>query len=173
MTFNLNRLAQEKLYLTEQQKNLNQDSPFAEEYRNDSTLLKQKQAHMNQARIDLDNVESQIKSTRTQLEILKHELESKKSDENDLIKDNDRLEKLVEFKRNSLYGNVNSLPKSESQHPILNKTSVKYKTPSLSTSNLRPNTPKGIFKFFSIFSLILNLHSCFLLLTGKLNFILT
>ena len=145
LTFNLNRLAQEKLYLTEQQKNLNQDSPFAEEYRNDSTLLKQKQANIQQTKLDLDQVESQINTTRTQLEILKHELETKKNDEHDLVKDNDRLEKLVEFKKNSLYGNMNPLPNSQSQSTInLNNTSMKYKTVSQSTNNLRSNTPKGI-----------------------------
>ncbi len=145
LTFNLNRLAQEKLYLTEQQKNLNQDSPFAEEYRNDSTLLKQKQANIQQTKLDLDKVESQINTTRTQLEILKHELETKKNDEHDLVKDNDRLEKLVEFKKNSLYGNMNPLPTSQSQSTFnLNNTSMKYKTVSQSTNNLRSNTPKGI-----------------------------
>ncbi len=166
LTYNLNRLAQEKLHLTEKQKNLNQDSPFAEEYRNDSTLLKQKQANIQQTKLDLDKVESQINTTRTQLEILKHELETKKIDEHDLNKDNDRLEKLVEFKKNSLYGNMNVFPKSESQSTMnLNNTSMKYKTTSQSTNNIRSNTPKGIY-FDGNF-----LFDC--LLTNKLAWLFT
>jgi len=101
-TQNLNKLSQEKFYLSEQQKNLNQDSPFAEEYRNDSMALKMKQTAIQQLKADLDKLETQINSTRTQLEIIKHEVEVGRADEADYTKENARLEKLLEIKKNNL-----------------------------------------------------------------------
>jgi myosin heavy subunit len=155
LTSKLQRLAQERLYLTEQQQqsNLNQDNPFAEEeYHRDSSLLKQKQAAVQATRLDLDAIEAQINATRQRLDSLKIELHGKMrngDDQSDLLKDTDRLEKLVDFKRASLYGNMNVFPKSESQSTIsLNNTSMKYKTQSQSTNNLRANTPKENYDAF-------------------------
>ena len=98
----------------------------------------------------MDKIETQINATRTQLEIRKHELERKQGDENDLVKDKDRLEKLVEFKHNSLYGNKSVFPRSESNSNINtnNKAANMYKTVSNSTNNIRSNTPRGICVLF-------------------------
>ena len=155
-TNNLNRLAQEKLYLTEQQKNLNQDSPFAEEYRNDSMTLKQRQSAVQQVKLDLEKIESQINSTRTQLEIIKHELEVKKTDETDFMKENNRLNKLIELKKNSLFGNKNVFTKSESSSSIVsnsinsNQNHLAFKS-SQSTNNIRSVTPKGKSLFLMVY----------------------
>lgn len=158
----LNRLAQEKLYLVEQQKNLNQDSPFAEQYRNDSTQLKMKQNNMQQLKNELENIEMQINTTRTQLEIRKHELEVTRSDEADLMKENARLEQLLDLKR----GNVNLsngslanrgspsvtaagyMKQSESMSSALatknqNGSVQNIMKTSQSANSIRSNTPKG------------------------------
>lgn len=153
--------------MTEQQKNLNQDSPFAEEYRNDSMTLKQRQSAVQQVKLDLEKIESQINSTRTQLEIIKHELEVKKTDETDFIKENNRLNKLIELKKNSLFGNKNVFTKSESSSSIVsnninsNQNSLAFKS-SQSTNNIRSVTPKGKSLFLVIYIFINNFFVFFL-----------
>lgn len=96
---NLSRLGQERLLLSEKQKNLNQDNPFAEEYRNDSMSLKMKQQLVQQLKAELEQIESQINATRTQLEIAKHVLEVSEADAADFLKENNRLEQLLNLKR--------------------------------------------------------------------------
>lgn len=100
-TNSLNRLSQEKLSLNEQLKSLNQDNPFAEEYRHDAGLLKTKEALVNQLRVDLDRLEAQINAARTQLELAKKEFETTKADEIAISKENNRLAKQVDSKRNN------------------------------------------------------------------------
>jgi hypothetical protein len=166
----LNKLAQEKLRLVEQQTNLNQDSPFAEEYRRDSMTLKAKQSSVQELKTNLESIENQINSTRTQLEMRKHELEQTRSDESELRRENARLEHLVEMKRSTVMGipfvppvsssaattNGHAVMKqSESTHsalsPKINPTQAVNSTTgasplvktSQSTSNIRSNTPKG------------------------------
>lgn len=146
----LSRLAQEKLVLNEQLKNLNQDSPFAEEYRNDSMQLKQKQSALQQLRADLEAIESKINSTRTQLEIVKHELEVNKSDQAEYGKENERLQSLLDIKKgnttttmsnsisNGSLGGVGGVPMMNKQ--VSNPALVKS---SQSNGNLRSATPKG------------------------------
>lgn len=138
----LDRLAQEKYHLNEELKSLNQDSPFAEEYRKESTLLKTKEASVQKLKMDLEKLEQQINSARTQLEMAKHELEVTKSEESDLIKENDRLAKLIDQKRNNLVFNSNR----KSIDNLMNKTASNptlFKT-SQSNSNIqRAETPKG------------------------------
>ena len=153
-TMKLNRLAQEKLYLVEQQKNLNQDSPFAEEYRHDALALKNKQSAVQHLRAELENVETQMNAARTLLEIRKHELEVSRADENELMKENTRLAQLLELKKGNanIGGSVsairsNFMKQSESINSGLTRTASPVvngvvKT-SQSTSSLRSNTPKG------------------------------
>jgi intersectin len=143
-TMNMQRLAQEKFMLAEKQKNLNQDNPFAEEYRNDSSQLKQKQTAVQQLKTDLEKMEAQINATRTQLEIMKHELEVTKSDQADFIKENMRLEKLLEIKRANL-----NMPQSVSVTDFTSNvanvppSSIGGVRVSQSSNNIRSATPKG------------------------------
>jgi chromosome segregation ATPase len=166
-TVRLNKLAQEKLYLVEQQKNLNQDSPFAEEYRNESMSLKAKQGTVQQLKAELERVENEINATRTQVEVRKHELEVSRSDESELMRENARLEELVALKRSTVTGvpppvGVASLIRqSESTSSALSSSARNQATgvastaaaaapvkTSQSTSNVRSNTPKGMWLLF-------------------------
>lgn len=161
-TQNLTRFAQEKLYLTEQQNSLKIDNPFAEEYRNDMSLLKSKQAIANQLKLDLEKMEAHINSTRTQLEMMKHELEQSRSDEKEIIKENTRLETLIDLKRNptTVNGNSNHIGlnknfnKSDSVSNInKNNNNNVTKVPSFKTSqssnNIRSNTPMSKIIYFN------------------------
>lgn len=158
-TQNLNRMAQEKLNLTEKQKSLTQDNPFAEQYRNDSAQLKQKQAIVQQLKSELENLEATINSTRTQSEISKHELESIRGDEVDIMKENNRLEKLLDLKRGfTTNSNKNQINKSESSNNFNinnNKSNLSNVKSSQSVNNLRSATPKG--NIYIIFIYILSL----------------
>jgi len=157
-TQNLTRFAQEKLYLTEKQNSLKIDNPFAEEYRNDMSLLKSKQVIANQLKMDLEKMEAHINSTRTQLEMMKHELEQSRSDENEIIKENTRIKTLIDLKRNGTNAiTTTSTNGIGTNHAGLNKsfnksdsvsninTNIVNKVPSFKTSqssnNIRSNTP--------------------------------
>jgi chromosome segregation ATPase len=151
---NLNKMSQEKFYLSEQQKNLNQDSPFAEEYRNDSMALKMKQTAIQQLKADLEKLETQINSTRTQLEIIKHEVEVGKADEADYIKENARLEKLLEIKKNNLpngsFTNSNTSPLSSSNSAQFSNVQSETRTTTTMANNLiNSNSITSINKFQS------------------------
>ena len=152
VTTMLARLGQEKLVLNEQLKNLNADSPFAEEYRNDSSLLKQKQSIIQQLRAELESMEEKINTTRTQLEIVKHELEVSRNDESELVRENDRLQSLIDIKRGnvgpvaviaavSASKLVGSMSNGSLVKQVSNPTLVKS---SQSNGSLRSATPKGI-----------------------------
>lgn len=156
-TQNMSRFSQEKLYLSEQQNGLKIDNPFAEEYRNDMAALKSKQALVSQLKTDLERMESQINTTRTQLEMFKHELEVNKADEREIIKENSRLETLLDLKRGTVMppngtngiNHKNSFNKSDSVSNISamqNGTThhQAFKT-SLSSNNIRSNTPMSNF----------------------------
>jgi len=191
-TLNLNKLSQDRFYLSEQQKNLNQDSPFAEEYRNDSMALKMKQTAIQQLKTDLEKLETQINSTRTQLEIIKHEVEVGKADEADYTKENARLEKLLEIKKNNLpngsftttnvsplsaqYSNVQAEPRTTNN--LINSNSItsisKFQVDnqpafangfknSVSLNNIRSATPKGKRKLIFYHNCIKRNSSCLLL----------
>ena len=144
VTMMLTRLAQEKLVLNEQLKNLNADSPFAEEYRNDSMQLKQKQTAIQQLRADLEAIESKINSTRTQLEIVKHELEVARTDQTEHERENDRLQSLIDIKRGVVPATskmVGSMSNGSLAKQTTNSTVIKS---SQSNGSLRSATPKGI-----------------------------
>lgn len=165
ITSMLTRLAQEKLVLSEQLKNLNADSPFAEEYRNDSSHLKQKQTAIQQLRTDLEGIEERVNATRTQLEIVKHELEVARADQAEYVRENERLMSLLDIKR----GNVpsasvaaasaaNSMPKltgSMSNGSLVKQVSASSAATSAvkssqSNGSLRSATPRGMFRLISI-----------------------
>ncbi|CAF0787535.1 unnamed protein product [Brachionus calyciflorus] len=152
----LARLAQEKYHLNEEMKNLNQDSALIEEYNREASLLKSKEMAVLQLKNELSNLEMQISAARTQLEVVKHELEVTKTDENELIKENERLSKLIELKKNSL-ATVTSpkqtaIPSSATTGSLnkINNTMPTNKTTSSSSlfkqnqfeSNSRSGTPK-------------------------------
>ena len=128
--------AQEKVFYTEKQKNFKIESPFgleSDDYNDEELALKTKQSAVQQLKSDLEKMESQINSTRTQLEVMKHELEVGKSNEADYIKENTRLENLLNIKRNNSITN-NSLNK-------VKRDSVHAFKTSPSTNNIRSATP--------------------------------
>jgi hypothetical protein len=149
--------------LTEQQKSLKIDNPFAEEYRNDMSLLRNKQAVVSQLKMDLEKMESHINTTRTQLEMMKHELEVTKSDEKEIIKENSRLETLLDLKRNSSNGGSTNTNGNHALNKNFNKSDSvsnisttngsnmpSFKT-SQSSNNLRSNTPMSKLENFFFF----------------------
>lgn len=135
-TNSLNRLALERLNLNEQLKSLNQDNQFAEEYRHDASLLKTKETLLNQLKLDMDRLEAQISSARTQ--VAKHEFESTKADEIEIAKEDSRLAKQVDMKRDNRI--ANSRPASSTA--ILKN--------SQSNGQLRSATPKGTLTLVAI-----------------------
>lgn len=151
----LSRLGQEKLVLNEQLKNLNADSPFAEEYRNDSHQLKQKQSAIQQLRADVEAIETRINSTRTQLEIVRHELEVTRGDEADYERENERLRSLLDIKRGVIPSN--KIPASMSNGSLAKQVSNSANIMKSSQSNgsLRSATPKG-----TCFLLLVFLEMC-------------
>lgn len=151
---NLNRFAQEKLNLNELQNSLKIDSPFAEEYRNDMSSLKSKQAIVNQLKTDLDKMESHIIATRTQLEMMRQELEISQTNEREITKENNRLENLLDLKRNIGSNGTNGTNGTHLMNRNFNKSDSvsnisaihngvsqpSFKT-SQSSNNIRSNTP--------------------------------
>ena len=134
-TAKLARVAQERLYLSEQQKSVNLDTPFAEEYRNDSQLLKQKQAELQALKSEMEKLDAHINATRTQSEIAKHELDSLSSDARDVEKENERLEKMADMKRDFALG-TNSKAATMNKSESSSTTTTLLPRPSLSPLNV-------------------------------------
>lgn len=158
----LARLGQEKLVLNEQLKNLNADSPFAEEYRNDSHQLKQKQSAIQQLRAEVEAIETRINSTRTQLEIVRHELEVTRGDEADYERENERLRSLLDIKRGVVPSN--KIPASMSNGSLAKQVSNSANIMKSSQSNgsLRSATPKGTCFLLLVFPNVSYFYSSFI-----------
>ena len=137
------RLHQEKIYLNEKQHSLKIDTPFAEEYRNDSAQLKEKQLIINQLKADMERMESQINTTRSQLAIIKSELDDSKTSENDIQNENNRLESLLDMKRPQSYSSNSSSFQGNQTNTNSTSNTVMFRN-SLSTNNIRSATPKGM-----------------------------
>jgi hypothetical protein len=128
----IKKISQEKLYLSEKLKSLNQDNPFAEAYRNESIIYKQEQAYMQQIKDQADKLEADVNAIRMQTEYVKHEIDTIKSEMVDLNKENDHLNSLLMVKRNDFKLKYPSMPSAISQ------------TMANFNSQHRSATPKGI-----------------------------
>jgi intersectin len=129
----ISRLNQEKLHLTDKQRSLGSDNPFAEEYRNVQTMLKQKQQMVNQLKNDVETVENEINVTRTQYESAKHDLETGMMQEKELFKENNRLAELLAIKRGVPQYQLNS--SFDQTNSFTNGHQISSMTPSHSQSN--------------------------------------
>ncbi|RNA38129.1 intersectin-1 isoform X7 [Brachionus plicatilis] len=148
----LARLAQEKYHLNEELKNLKQDSLANEDLVEQNNHLREKEQSVNQLKQELSKLENQISSARTQLEVVKHELEVTKSDEIELVKENERLSKIIELKKNSLASVANTAKLNGSLSNSLNKSNNSNSSKPVNTSiskasqlddNSRSTTPKN------------------------------
>ena len=138
-------MSQEKLYLNEKLKQMNQDNPFAETYRNESVQYKQEQMYIQQMKEDAEKLDLDINSLRTQIECLKHTVETTKNEINDLNKENDRVTSLVNLKRNDFklkYSN-NPLVAQINQALSFSTTSTPTNSTAQTNNLMRSNTPKG------------------------------
>jgi SMC interacting uncharacterized protein involved in chromosome segregation len=143
-TESLRKLSQEKLHLTEKLKQMNQDNPFAESYRNESGQYKQEQIYINKLKEECEKLDFNINSIRTQIECLKHTVEASKNEIMDLYKENDRVNLLVNLKRNDFKHKYPSNLLCTQINQVLSSSSASTTPTSTPVNNLfRSNTPKG------------------------------
>jgi hypothetical protein len=150
----IKKICQEKLYLSEKLKNLNQDNPFAEAYRNESIIYKQEQAYVQQIKDQSDKLDADINSIRMQIEFVKHEIDTIKNEMSDLNKENDHLNSLLVVKRNDFklkYPSM-TLPQAVNQFSGTNRSA----------------TPKGISLFQPIALLVTHSHLASFFLPSRL-----
>lgn len=139
----LARLAQEKFHLNEELKNLKQDNLANEDIINQNNNFKQKEQAVDQLKQELSNLEKQISSARTQLEVVKHELEVSKADEIELVKENERLSKIIELKKNSLTAATSATKLNGTMSSSLNQSNGSISSKPINTPTIKTNQQNG------------------------------
>lgn len=135
---NLHRIRQEKTFLNEKQNNLNLQSPYGEEPHPEANVLKQKQLTIQQLRDEMEKMELQINTARSQMNNVRSELETSKQTEMHFYQENDRVQNLIDLKRPNNMKHDSSF----SQSMELANAVVPFKA-SFSSNNIRSATPKG------------------------------
>ena len=139
----LARLAQEKFHLNEELKNLKQDNLANDDVISQNNNFKQKEQAVDKLKQELGNLEKQISMARTQLEVVKHELEVTKADEIELAKENERLNRIIELKKNSLATATSTTKLNGTISSSLNQSNGSVSSKLINTPVIKTNQQNG------------------------------